>query len=282
MTGPPRSDPGVKPPAGNLPWLGRFVARHGRGIFLRKAAGACLRYLRWHANVDYDLETNGEARVLEVLARFSPQVIFDVGANVGDWSLAAAARCPTATIFAFEIVPSTFERLRARTGHLRSVRAASTGLSDTPGEVRLRHFDAWPALTTASEYPHPYAWTEVAGTVTTGDDFAAHAGVERIDLLKIDVEGMEEQVLAGFRAMLDRRAIDLVQFEYGRVNIVNHFLLRDAHALFRRHGYVVGKVYPRWVDFREYDLGDEDFLGPNFVACRSDRPDLLRALGPRA
>jgi hypothetical protein len=30
----------------------------------------------------------------------------------------------------------------------------------------------------------------------------------------------------------------------------------------------VGKIYPDYVDFRDYDLSDEDFLGPNYLACR--------------
>jgi len=64
----------------------------------------------------------------------------------------------------------------------------------------------------------------------------------------------------------------LVQFEYGRVNILTHFLLRDFYELFARFGYVVGKIYPDHVDFRSYDLGDEDFLGPNYFACSAGDP----------
>ena len=45
--------------------------------------------------------------------------------------------------------------------------------------------------------------------------------------------------------------------------------------------YAVGKLYPDFVDFRDYRLEDEDFLGPNFVACRKARSDLIEFLSAR-
>ena len=44
----------------------------------------------------YDFDKNGERRLLEVLSALPVNTVFDVGANVGDWSLAAARR-PTST-----------------------------------------------------------------------------------------------------------------------------------------------------------------------------------------
>jgi FkbM family methyltransferase len=255
----------------------RLLSHNRRRLIPRKIAGACRRYLGWFDNVSYELESNGEAFVLDVLARHSPRVLFDVGANVGDWTRAAAARCPTAAIHAFEIAPPTFERLRERTRGLEGVRCQPFGLSDAPGQVRLRHFVDSPALTTASAYPHPFPSQELVGEIQRGDDYVSRTGVERIDLLKIDVEGMEEAVLKGFSSLFARQGIDLVQFEYGRVSILNGFLLRNAYAFFREHGYVVGKIYPNYVDFRDYELADEDFRGPNFLACRATRTDYLRA-----
>jgi hypothetical protein len=81
----------------------------------------CRRYQSWYGNVNYDLESNGEGAVLDTVARFAPRVIFDVGANVGDWSQAAASRCSTAALHAFEISPPTFERLRENTRHTPGV-----------------------------------------------------------------------------------------------------------------------------------------------------------------
>jgi hypothetical protein len=41
----------------------------------------------------------------------------------------------------------------------------------------------------------------------------------------------------------------------------------------------VGKIFPNGVEFREYELADEDFMGPNYLACRAARDDYVQALG---
>jgi FkbM family methyltransferase len=267
------------PADSGAPRLGAFVARNRRSLVLRKVAGICRRYLAWHGNFNYDLRTNGELFVLETLSNFQPLVLFDVGANVGAWSILAKEWSPRAEIHAFEIAPPTFETLVVNTRHLEKVRCRNSGLSDAAGPIRIRHYNVQPALTTATQYPHPFPFVEITAEVVTGDAYAAACGIEHIDLLKIDVEGMEELVLKGFQGMLSRQAIDLIQFEYGRVNIISRFLLRDFHAFFRERGYLVGKMFPNYVDFRDYDLADEDFLGPNYLACRQDMPEYLRNLG---
>jgi FkbM family methyltransferase len=263
--------------AGRLPALGRLVARHRNATPLRKLAGLCRRYLAWHENHSFDLETNGEAHVLATLARFRPRTLLDAGANVGDWTLAAHRACPGAAIHAFEIAGPTFATLVANVGHLQGVQCRNLGLGDVPGSIRIRHYPEQPALTTSSEYPHPFEYVELSAEVVTGDGFAREHAIDRVDLLKIDVEGMEEPVLRGFDGLLRRRAIDLVQFEYGRVGILNHFLLRDFYAFFRERGYLVGKIFPRHVEFREYALTDENFTGPNYLACREDAHPYLEA-----
>lgn len=262
--------------------LGRWVARHHRHAALRRLAGWCRRYLEWHGNLSYELADNGEGFVLDTLARFGPRLIVDAGANVGDWTRAAHARCPGARIVAFEISPPTYATLCERTAGLAGVQCIASGLAERAGRVRLRHYEAAPALSTASAYPHALPYVEIEAPVVAGAAWAAEAGVTHIDLLKIDVEGMEDAVLRGFEPLLSQGAVDLVQFEYGRVNILSRFLLADFHAFFAERGFAVGKIHPDHVDFRDYALADEDFMGPNYLACRRDRADLLAALGGAA
>jgi FkbM family methyltransferase len=263
------------------PWLdpvARWVARHRRNALVRRVSGLARHWLDWQANLDYELASNGEAQVLRALSRFAPKLIVDAGANVGDWSLAALDLCPSAQVHAFEIAAPTFATLRQRTAGEPRLSAHALGLSDTPGELTLHHYADAPALTTATDYPHPLPSQALPARVVRGDDFAAEHGIAHIDLLKIDVEGMEAQVLRGFDRLLRAQAVDLVQFEYGRVNILSRFLLADFHAFFAERGYRVGKIYPDGVDFRDYDMADEDFRGPNYLACRQQRTDLLEAL----
>jgi hypothetical protein len=87
-------------------------------------------------------------------------------------------------------------------------------------------------------------------------------------------------VLQGFERILHEKKIDVIQFEYGHINIESKFLLYDYHKFFRTRGYTLGKVYPGYVEFREYDMSsDEDFIGPNYVAVNADLKEQIRILG---
>lgn len=261
--------------------LSRWLARHRHQAWVRRAAGWSRQVLDGQANLDYELASNGEAWLLRTLGGFAPALIIDAGANVGDWSLAAAQHCPSAQIHAFEIAAPTCEQLRRNTAAQPRIRVHALGLSDAAAQITLRHFAQAPALTTVTDYPHPFDSQALQAQVVRGDDFAAEQGITHINLLKVDVEGMEDQVLRGFDGLLRAGAVDLVQFEYGRVNILRRHLLADFHAFFSERGYRLGKLYPDGVEWRPYDLADEDFRGPNYVACREARVDLWRALSAR-
>jgi FkbM family methyltransferase len=257
----------------------RPTARVRRNVIIRTLAKLAQQYLKWFGNASYKPHKNGERWVLAQLRDESIRSVLDVGANVGDWSLLAAELLPDATVWALEIVPATFARLRERvSGHAR-IRCFNLGLADRDGVLRMHYDPAASTHATFTEYPHSGTRQSIDCAVRTGDAFVREHGIERVDFLKLDVEGAEHLVLAGLAESLSARRVRFVQFEYGRVNILTKFLLRDFHELFRRYGYVVGKIFPDFVDFRAYDLGDEDFLGPNYLACPADDPAVARLKG---
>jgi len=258
----------------------RPTARARRNPLLRAAAKLCRQYLKWYGNASYRPHKNGERWLLGVLGTEPMATILDVGANVGDWSLLAAAALPHATIYSLEIVPRTAATLRARTAAVTRIKTFDLGLADHTGTLTVRFNPAATAHTTFTEYPHPWEGERIEAQVMRGDEFLAREGIQSVDMLKLDVEGAEHLVLRGLGLALSERRIRFVQFEYGRVNVLTRFLLKDFYEMFEGHGYVVGKIYPDYVDFRDYDLDDEDFLGPNYLACRRDEP-LIERLRPR-
>lgn len=257
----------------------RPTARTRRNPLFRTAAKLCRQYLKWYGNATYKPHKNGERWLLGALSTEPMRTVLDVGANVGAWSLLAAAAFPNATIYALEIVPSTAETLRARTAGVSRIKVFDHGLADHTGTLTVRFNPAATTHTTFTDYPHGWAGERIDARVMRGDEFLAREGIASVDLLKLDVEGAEHLVLRGLGPALSERRIRFVQFEYGRVNILTRFLLKDFYEAFARDGYVVGKIYPDYVDFRDYDLSDEDFLGPNFLACRVDDPVIARLRG---
>jgi hypothetical protein len=115
--------------------------------------------------------------------------------------------------------------------------------------------------------------------VDAGDSYFSSKGLSKIDFLKIDVEGMEGNVLQGFSKTLSQGLIKIIQFEYGMVNISSHFLLKDFYDFLVPYGYRIGKIYPNFVKFRDYSWWrDEDFKGPNFVAVLQTEDEIIPLL----
>ncbi len=273
---------------GDRSWLARHCVSERQSRDVRALVDFGYGTIRGWKNSEFDIEVNGESILLARLAALSPRVVFDVGANVGEWSLAALKHLPEATVHAFEIAPATALKLVQNTdGVSERLVINRSGLSDVKGDFTLYYT---PESDTASSLvakamevaASNHGFTQIQELkvpVTTGDDYIRQYDLPRIDFLKIDVEGAELSVLNGFKNAFRNNMINLVQFEYGLVNLKTRVFLEDFYAFFSEHGFVVGKLLPQGVGFKPYALEDEDFIGLNFIACRKDRKDLITAIG---
>jgi FkbM family methyltransferase len=250
-------------------------------LFYKLAKG----YVRSYEGYSYRFSKNGEARLLEQLAPHHMKTVFDVGANVGDWSVLAADRFAGADIHAFELSETTFKALKPVASQ-HGFTANNCGLSDSSAEITYKDYGDGSTVNTIVEsadfHDTRLASTEKRARVMRGDDYCAQNSIEQIDLLKIDVEGAEHLVLHGFERMFSEKRIAVVQFEYGFVNGDAHFLMKDFFKLFQSWGYTVGPLKPKGAIFKDFDYPLNSFKsGPNYVAVSSDRPDLIEAVeGP--
>ena len=240
----------------------------------------CESLLDGYNNLNYFPGENGEFWLLSKLASLPLSCFFDAGANVGEWTVAVKKFFPSAAVHSFEIHPQTFVTLSESAAGLSGVKLVNHGLSDFSGELKMHCFAESSGLTSAVDFPHPESFKHgtILASVITGDSYVSQNGIDHIDFLKIDVEGMEDKVLRGFEETVCRGAIDMIQFEYGLVNIVTHFLLRDFYEYLESRGYIIGKIYPGYVDFKPYALSSEDFRGPNYLAVLRNNIDLIQLL----
>jgi FkbM family methyltransferase len=123
----------------------------------------------------------------------------DVGANVGFHTRRAARLVgPTGRVIALEPAPNTLRLLRLNTAELGNVTvlpvAAADGQGHAPFYIRT-------AGDTSSLLPSREGHVIQVETVTLD---AALAGIERVDLLKVDVEGCEYRVLKGAQGVIGR------------------------------------------------------------------------------
>jgi FkbM family methyltransferase len=131
-------------------------------------------------------------------------VCFDVGANIGEMTLHMARRTsPSGRVYAFEPVPGVFARLSeniARNGMAQTINASRIALSRENGTARMTFADE----TFENQGRGSIANVDQKelsgfGEVQTMriDDFVERDGVDRIDLMKIDIQGAEPLLLEG-------------------------------------------------------------------------------------
>jgi FkbM family methyltransferase len=197
------------------------------------------------------------------------RTVFDVGANVGQWSRLAHNRFKDATIHAFEIVPQTFERLQENLVPYQRILAVPWGLSDKSYLEKIHYPES--CSTVSSKVDFPFKNVEsvlIECPVVTGDEYLESIGFPTVDFLKIDTDGMEMEVFHGFEKSLKAGKLPLIQFEYARYAIYNHNLLADFYALLMPLGYKIGRLTRLGIGIKPYECEDEDFgaKGVNFVA----------------
>ncbi len=264
----------------------QLLLKNRRSLPAELLGKTALKIYRAYENYNYSFRENGEYDVIHKLKPNDLKVIFDVGANEGHWSRMASEEFPDSDIHAFEIVQPTFERLEENIKTSANVIPHDFGLSDSEGDLTLLHSPAPEESALASIYHdslnhlHDHInHVPISGKVVTGKDFCDEKGIQSIDFLKIDTEGSEHLVLHGFEPMFTQKKIDVIQFEYGCINIESKFLLRDYYNFFNEKGYLVGKIYPDYVDFRDYNMQkDENFIGPNYLAVNAELEDYIDIL----
>lgn len=186
-------------------WDGMWVRRVGTDFFpdpgmfgvseppWQRWAGQAQKYLRDAA--DYWFH------------EYPPQagdVIVDIGAGRGEDVFAFSRGVGAAgRVWAIEPHPVSFAILRqfCELNGLANVRALNYACTDRPGDLQIETLPVWESNYVRSGDPTP---TSYAAKCVRFDDLAAEHGIERIDFLKMNIEGAERLALPGCREALRR------------------------------------------------------------------------------
>lgn len=145
------------------------------------------------------------------------KMIFDVGANAGIFSLAALAVQHDATVHAFEPTPEIASRLRdtAAMNRLDGLHVHEVAVYSENGIAALRRFRGETGTNEGMNYITTAARDAGAELVQTVglDRFCADHAIDRIDLLKLDIQGNEHKALEGAAQMLSTGQVGTVFIE---------------------------------------------------------------------
>ncbi|KQP96056.1 FkbM family methyltransferase [Methylobacterium sp. Leaf117] len=230
-------------------WAGRRLALFLRRVAIGLLRGAPLDVERYGARMRlYPYNNNCEKKVLFTPQFFDPEerdclraklqpgcTFLDIGANIGAYALFVAAFAgPRARILAVEPQPDVFDRLTYNIGQnpFGTVKAVACAVADKAGELTL-FVDPRNRGESSLKIVGTNEGAQIRVPALPLLDLARGEGIERIDAMKLDVEGAEDLILEPFlRAAPASLHPGLLIVENG----IDQWQI-DLPALLEQHGY---------------------------------------------
>jgi FkbM family methyltransferase len=182
------------------------------------------------------------------------RVVVDVGANVGDTVAHYLAQFPGASIYAFEPFPDVHRQLAARFAGEPRVHPRRAAVSDSAGTRRFYVNAGDKTNSLLRLNPSAVGWAgapSAAGLdnsievpAITLDEFCAAESIDRIDVLKMDIQGGEGMALEGASGLLARHAVGVIYLEVTFAPLYEgQAYFCDITRILNRHGYRVAALY---------------------------------------
>lgn len=224
-------------------------------------------------------KVSGEEYLLKKLSQFSfliqekSIVVFDIGANVGNYSKLISKYLPQAQIYSFEPNLKSFNDLQSI--KINNFNCYQLGLSSSTCVMEMYDHSSQ-GSEHGSLYKESFSLVHRINNIssstfnaTTVDKFCKDNKIDVIDFIKIDVEGHDLDVIKGCQYLLLNNRIHLIQFEFTQINIISRVFLRDFYEILQKY-----KIYRldsnNLIPLFEYQVSNEIFQYQNFLAVHEE------------
>lgn len=265
------------------PWPAkiRAVGLYARNVFPKLPIPAPLPsglwYMAWQNDLGHQFLAGGfEELEYAFVGRFLKpgMVVLDIGANEGYYTV-LASKCvgSRGRVVGFE--PSTRERRRLKINlwinHCSNVQVEGIALSSAEGQSDLHVVEGGETGCNSLRPPDIKGKTQtVRVTVTTLDQFLRRNTIERIDFIKMDIEGAELSALQGAAGLLRTLPRPVLLIEVFEIRTRPWgYSARDIVKLISEVGYLLYRVVGSG-DLASIDPG-QDCLDANFIAVPKER-----------
>jgi FkbM family methyltransferase len=224
-------------------------------------------------------KVSGESRFLaDYLKGKKDLIVFDVGANIGNYSKEIVSNNSRVKIYAFEPHPTTFKKLVSRFNQSPMVTVFNCALSNQPGQLLLYDYSSHDGSSHASLFRDVIEEMRQSESIShrvdviTLDAFIEENGIAQIDLLKIDTEGNEFDILKGAVEAISEGKVKAIHFEFNEMNVISRAFFRDFWDLLP--GYAFYRMLPDGLlPIEQYSaLTCEIFAYQNIVAILKEEP----------
>lgn len=218
-----------------------------------------------------DIEKNGELEILqnEIIDN---NVIFDAGANVGDWSRLVLQYHPTTKLHLFEPLPSCYQIL-SKDKKLTSSKINNIAISSITGATDIYYYPSISVLSSiyrrSPEIETKYNLHPIKTNIQTKtiEQYCEENNIDVIDFLKIDTEGSEVDVLHGALSLIQKRKIKKIQFEYGGCFLDAGKTLLEIFLLLTNNNYNIYRITKKYlIHISKYEDNLENYKYSNYFA----------------
>lgn len=223
--------------------------------------------------------TSGEQNTIRIIQSLfkdsQPLTIFDAGANKGEYAEAIVSTFSATPfrLFVFEPSKTAFSLLKNRVALARpEVTLINKGVSNENTVATLYTNTLGSKLGSVFARIVPgkeFAEKEKISLITI-DAFCEENMIERINFLKLDIEGNELPALHGAKGILDDGKIDAIQFEFGGANIDARTYLRDFWNLLSSSYKIFRVLRDGLREIPAYDEKLELFSTTNYIAIKKE------------
>ena len=133
----------------------------------------------------------------------APKMVFDVGANVGEWTAAWLRRFPNSSVHCFEPFPENARRLRKRFRDRAAVHEIPLSSVEEKRIFYVYDYSVYNSFLPENDFQKPCDSFEIRTSKI--DSFVKSKNVKHIDVLKIDAEGEDFEILRGAESILCRQ-----------------------------------------------------------------------------
>jgi FkbM family methyltransferase len=163
---------------------------------------------------------------------------FDIGANVGFYSLLASTLVGTGKVFAFEPNPNTCSKLQEsiKLNKIKNINVLNEGLGDYNGQIEL-HLPTSIGNETGTMVKTEWGKSIIV-PVNTLDCICNKFSIDKIDYLKIDVDGFEPNVFKGAKYLFKERKIKVIQSEFS-----DYWLKQNGSSPSLLYNYIINQGF---------------------------------------
>lgn len=261
--------------AGKLTDWGKFPATFDQGTRIWVSLSDHIEsQIFWQGVQEGD---RGEVELLKKVLKPN-HVFFDIGANIGAFSLIAAKRLTNGQVHAFEPSGHHLDRLykNLKINRFRNVRVNPLALAASTSLRPLYvPYDRSPLVNTgrASLYPLEDELSEVVVEYVASvclDDYVKQNSVDMVDVLKIDVQGAEMEVLEGGLWTLKRfRPLILMELNRNCLHLAGRSM-REVISFWTGIGYSVSTIKKRTGELVRIDERSRLRPHQNICCCPSE------------